>query len=167
MTEPSGLFQWTDEYSVGVEEIDNQHRTLFELINRLFMAAVNREHESAIPEILAVLIDYTRTHFSLEEELLADVGYADLEAHHEEHLRFIEKMETVTRKYQEGKVVTFELINFLKRWLKEHILETDQHYRSAIAGASIAADNWATHAREVVAAKNRADPQRTWWKFWE
>ncbi len=166
MTVPTGLFQWTSEYSVGVGEIDEQHKMLFDLINQLFLSALNREHESAISEILDVLIDYTRTHFTLEEQLLTEAGYPVLASHHQQHLRFVEKMEAVAAKFCEGKIVTYELINFLKHWLKEHILETDMGYASYLAKSKFSADAWASRARAVTHKKSLEHTQRSWWKFW-
>lgn len=161
------LFQWSDNFSVGISEIDNQHKTLFELINRVFLAALHQEHQSSISEILDTLIEYTRTHFVLEEKLLLAASYSNLAEHKLEHRRFVEKMEAVVRKFLvEEKVVTFELINFLKHWLKEHILETDMAYAGVIARSGFSTDQWATDARTVVAKQNSEHLQRPWWKFW-
>lgn len=124
----TGLFKWTSEYSVGVVEIDDQHKVLIDLINRLFVTALNRDHKEAVSEILDQLIDYTRTHFSREEELLGESSYPVLSDHQVQHRAFVEKIESIAARYRDGKIVTFELINFLKRWLKEHILQADMGY---------------------------------------
>jgi hemerythrin len=164
----AALFKWTDEYSVGIEEIDNQHKTLFDLINRLYFAALNREDATETVEILDTLLDYTRTHFALEEKLLESAGYADLAEHAQEHRRFIEKLNSVVQKFMiEEKTVTFELINFLKHWLKEHILETDTAYASALYKSGFSTDTWANHARTVITSKSHGHTPKPWWKFWE
>lgn len=161
------LFHWSDDFSVGIQEVDNQHKMLFELINRIFVVALRREHRGSMSEIIDTLINYTRTHFVLEEQLLRAAGYPGLATHMLEHGRFIERMESVARKYlQEDKVVTFELMNFLKHWLKEHILETDMAYADAIARAGFSTDQWSAHARHVVEHNNERLAQRPWWKFW-
>ena len=160
-------FHWSDSFSVGILEIDNQHKTLIELINRIFLAALHREHWSSISEILDILVDYTRTHFLLEEKLMRAASYAGLAEHQQEHRLFVEKIESVSRKFvTEDKVVTFELINFLKRWMKEHILETDMAYAKVIAQSGFSTDQWAVHARTVVAQKADEHTRRPWWKFW-
>lgn len=163
----TGIFEWTDEYSVGIDEIDEQHKVLFELINRLFHAAVNRDGREAHAEILDTLIDYTRTHFQLEENLMAAACYADLDAHREEHARFVAKMEAVAQKFLvEEKNVTFELINFLKHWLREHILETDKQYAAVLASNGFVTDAWSREAHAVATRKKDAHAQKPWWKFW-
>lgn len=160
-------FQWSDEYSVGIHEIDNQHKMIFELVNQLFQSALRRDHHSSTTKILDALIDYTQTHFELEEKLLLDVSYADFAEHQQEHWRFVEKIEAVVRKFrEEDKVVTFELLNFLKHWLKKHILVTDMAYAKFVAGQDFPSDQWHAHAKSVVAEKNRRYLKQSWWKFW-
>lgn len=124
----TGLFKWTSEYSVGVVEIDDQHKVLIDLINRLFVTALNRDHKDAVSEILDQLIDYTRSHFSREEELLGESTYPVLSEHQVQHRMFEKKIELIAARYRDGNIVTFELINFLKRWLREHILQADMGY---------------------------------------
>jgi hemerythrin len=153
---PTGLFQWTSEYSVGVVEIDDQHKVLIDLINRLFLSALNRDHKSAVSEILDLLIDYTRTHFSREEELLGESSYPVLSDHQLQHRLFAEKIEVVAVRYRDGKIVTFELINFLKHWLKEHILGADMGYSAYLEKSSNRLDGGASRA-QTVAKKKRVE----------
>jgi hemerythrin len=161
------LFQWSDDYSVGINEIDNQHKIIFELINQLFQSALRQDHHSSASKTLDALIDYTRTHFKLEEKLLLEASYPNLAEHQQEHGRFVDKIVDVVRKFQaEEKVVTFELLNFLKHWLKEHILVTDMVYARFIAERGFSSDQWNAHAKSVVAEKNRKHLQQPWWKFW-
>jgi hemerythrin len=139
---------WSNEYSVGVEEIDAQHRMLFELLNRLFQAAVKREDQRLTVEVLKSLIDYTKTHFGLEERLLEESGYQGLPGHREDHLRFIAKVNGIAQKFHvEDRSVTFELINFLKHWLQNHIRQSDMEYAAHLARTGFATEAWASGAR--------------------
>ena len=61
------LFKWSPEYSVNIKTIDNQHKELISILNRLFVAVFNREGDKAIAGILDALMTYTKTHFALEE----------------------------------------------------------------------------------------------------
>jgi len=163
----ASLFEWTDQFSVGIEEVDDQHKILFDLINRLFMAALNRADHAGMAAILDDLVDYTRTHFALEEQLLAEAGYPDLAQHQADHQRFVVKLEAVVQKFMvEEKSVTFELINFLKHWLKEHILETDMAYARVLAKSNFSTESWARGAHAVVGQKNSVRTGKSWWKFW-
>lgn len=148
-----GELTWSDEYSVGVEEIDEQHKMLFELVNRLFLAAVKREDQQLTIEVLTTLVDYTKTHFGLEERLLEESGYAGLPGHREDHLSFIDKVNGIAQKFHvEDRSVTFELINFLKHWLQNHIRQSDMEYAAHLARTGFGTDAWASGARTAVQA---------------
>jgi len=148
-----GELTWSDEYSVGVEEIDEQHKMLFELVNRLFLAAVKREDQQLTVQVLGTLVDYTRTHFGLEERLLEESGYHGLPGHREDHLRFIDKINGIAQKFHVGnRSVTFELINVLKNWLQNHIRQSDMEYAAHLARTGFATEAWASGARTAVQA---------------
>jgi hemerythrin len=156
---------WSDDYSVGVEEIDDQHKMLFELLNRLFLAAVKREDQQLTIEVLNSLLDYTKTHFGLEERLLEESGYQGLPGHREDHLRFIDKVNGIAQKFHvEDRSVTFELINFLRNWLQNHIRQSDMEYAAHLARTGFATEAWASGARREVRAQG-IDTQ-PWWQFW-
>lgn len=156
---------WSDEYSVGVEEIDEQHKMLFELVNRLFQAAVKREDQQLTVEVLQSLVNYTKTHFGLEERLLEESGYAGLSGHREDHLRFIDKVNDIAQRFHvEDRSVTFELINFLRNWLQNHIRQSDMEYAAHLARTGFATDDWASGAHTEVGAQGIH--MRPWWRFW-
>jgi hemerythrin len=67
---PEVFFKWSDKYSVGIKTIDSQHQELVNIINRLFDAVTNHEADKVINSILDALMDYTKTHFALEELLM-------------------------------------------------------------------------------------------------
>ena len=102
------FFAWSDAMSVGIAEIDEQHKMLVDILNRLFLAVVQRESNAITIEILDTLVDYTKTHFGLGEKLLQDAEYDSTEfaAHQREHHAFVEKISTVASKHLvEGKSV--------------------------------------------------------------
>ena len=120
---------WKDEYSVGIEEMDNDHKKLLNLINQL-QTAVNyytgREFEL---KALDELVDYTKTHFKKEEKLMEDNGYADLEAHKLLHEQFITKVNDVLEAYRkDADLALADTLVFLKDWLIKHINGTDKEY---------------------------------------
>lgn len=164
------FFAWSDAMSVGIAEIDEQHKTLVDILNRLFVAVVQRESNQITIEILDTLVDYTKTHFGLEEKLLQDAGYDPVEfaAHQREHHAFVEKISAAANKHLvEGKSVSFEIINFLKHWLQDHILVTDKKYASALQGTGFSTKAWTDFASSTMTAKQEATPKRKqWWKVW-
>ncbi len=121
--------EWKDEYSVGIESIDRQHKKLVALINSL-QTAVNysagAEYEQ---EALDALVDYTRTHFGYEEELMRKNGYPDFTTHRAEHELMIARVEQVLAEYQRNPDAALQgAIDFLRDWLINHINGTDKQY---------------------------------------
>lgn len=70
--------EWLDQYSVGVESIDNQHKELFARINKLLDACSQGEGKKVLPEVLDFLGDYVVFHFSTEEKYMKEYLYPPL-----------------------------------------------------------------------------------------
>ena len=125
------LVEWSEELSVGIEEIDSQHRVLVDLLNDLHRAIVEHHGSEASQRILAELLEYTRIHFAVEESLMRILGYPDYEEHKHHHELLLNEVHTLSQKLAEGKKsVNFELLHFLKMWLTKHIMEEDRQYTS-------------------------------------
>jgi len=121
--------EWSDELSVGIEEIDAQHKVLAELINKMHTAIQDRHGNQVVREILEELSDYTRIHFAVEESLMRILDYPGYEEHHEQHQQLLEQVVELKTKVDEGKAsIGFELMHFLKLWLTKHIMEEDMNY---------------------------------------
>lgn len=120
---------WKDEYSVGIEEMDNDHKKLLNLINQLQTAVHYYTGKEFEEKALDELVDYTKTHFKKEEKLLEDNGYADLEAHKLQHEKFIAKVTSFLEQYKKDSDMTMtDTLEFLKDWLIKHINGTDKEY---------------------------------------
>ena len=165
-----GFFQWSEAISVGVTEVDDQHKVLIGILNRFFLSVAQRKDSEMVGEILEALIAYAKTHFVLEEQLMLDAGYNDakLEAHKTEHQAFIAKLDQLSRKHlEDGKPISIEMIRFLKRWLYDHILVTDRGYALAVKKAGLSAAALKDFADGAKAAEAAAGPSATkWWKVW-
>ena len=120
---------WKDEYSVGIEAMDNDHKRLLNLINQLQTAVHYYTGKESELKALDELVDYTKTHFSNEEKLLEDNDYADIVAHKELHQQFINKVNELVEQYKKDSDATLnEALLFLKDWLIKHINGTDKEY---------------------------------------
>ncbi|MEA3278906.1 MAG: bacteriohemerythrin [Pseudomonadota bacterium] len=121
--------EWSDDLSVGIEEIDDQHKVLVGLVNEMHDAIHQRHGSDAVRGVLASLVDYTRIHFAVEESLMRILGYPDYDAHKEEHEALVQQMNELQHKVDTRKTaIGFELMHFLKVWLTKHIMETDREY---------------------------------------
>ena len=127
------FFKWSSDYCFNIKAIDDQHQELMNILNRLFVAVAKQEGEKAIVGTLDALIGYTETHFALEEELMQQANYADIEAHKLEHQKLAEQLNQLCSKHSlEEKPIYFELTRFLKSWFREHILGVDRKYCAAL-----------------------------------
>ena len=120
---------WTDKYSVGVDEIDNQHKGLVKLINKLFDAMSDGNANNILSGIINDLTRYTQVHFATEEKYFAAFTYPESEVHIEEHQQFVNTVVKFKTQFEEGNIVlSFEVFKFLKSWLINHIQGSDKKY---------------------------------------
>jgi hemerythrin-like metal-binding protein len=125
---------WKDDYSVGIESIDEDHKKLLNLINNLQTAIHYHTGEQFERQALDELVNYTKYHFSREEELMEKFGYPELEAHRAEHARMIEKVGVFIEQYEQKQYEALEEVaEFLKNWLVNHINGTDKRYSAFLA----------------------------------
>jgi hemerythrin len=122
---------WSDVYSVGVADLDQQHRKLIDMINQLgdLPREKNAESSMVLHEILSGLFDYTQIHFRDEEEHLRRMGYPQLDAHEREHAAFVAKVATFNVAALGGILDKEGVRRYLQEWLLTHILKSDMHYR--------------------------------------
>lgn len=123
------LIEWSDNYSVGIEKFDRQHKGLVELINELNEAMKRGQGKLAVEEIVRKLAGYTVEHFKAEEELFAKYNFPGAREHIEEHKRFTADVEQFQKDLESEKLfLSIEIMNFLKDWLIKHILDADKNY---------------------------------------
>jgi len=123
--------EWKNEYSVGIDSIDMQHKKLLGLINSLQTAVDFSTGELFEREALDELVDYTRSHFSYEEGLMEQNAYPEFEAHRKQHQQMIARVEEVLAEYQQDKDSAMRnAAAFLRSWLIKHINGTDKQYSS-------------------------------------
>lgn len=125
----SNFVEWSDALSVGIEEIDEQHKVLVDLINKMHEAIHQRHGSDVVNSILSDLADYTRIHFAVEESLMRILNYPGYEAHKQIHEELLGAVVDLQEKVAIGKKsIGFELMHFLKTWLTKHIMDEDMQY---------------------------------------
>ncbi len=127
--------EWSDEYSVGIDEMDKQHRQLFRLLSEFEDAIRSGKEAIVIGPVVDKLFSYTKTHFVKEEKLMRNHSYPDLESHKKAHADMVEQVEDLyQRSLTNGGVMKTELLGFIADWLLVHIIETDKKYSLHIKG---------------------------------
>lgn len=128
--------QWKDEYSVGIEDIDKQHRVLLDYFTLIEDSVGSGGNWSSLHFILVQLRDFARIHFAVEETLMHMFGYPDTADHIGEHQGFFAKLKELEEQSLKTDV-TKGTVGFLHQWLLKHITGADRGYVQHIAnGAS-------------------------------
>ena len=121
--------EWEERYSVGVEEIDNQHKHMFETINKLLDLISTNTPEENLGSVIDGLIKYKIFHFQTEEKYFKEFNYEGAEEHIQKHREFNDKLLALKAKYSNYTIeFAFELIDFLEDWLINHLLVVDHKY---------------------------------------
>jgi hemerythrin-like metal-binding protein len=119
--------EWQPELVTGQDQIDAEHRSLVDAVNRLHAALDQGKDREEIGKILAFLRDYAVTHFSSEEALMIRAGYPRASAHFAAHADLTLQLSDLLADFRAGRArVTEAVLAFLETWLVEHILRQDQ-----------------------------------------
>ncbi len=125
---------WDHLLSVGVDEIDEDHRKLLNIFNVLNHSVTEGESSDYLAAVLEELINCTVWHFSHEERLMLKYAYEGIEEHKALHQELIESAKKLQQEIlQAGKPVADEDIEFLEHWLTEHILTADMRLGSYLS----------------------------------
>lgn len=123
------LFSWNDSMSVGVRQLDEDHKKLIAMINELHQAMLAGHSNDVVGGILKRLVNYTVEHFTREEKLFAQTNFPGAVGHKNEHEKLKAQVSAEVAKFQAGTVgLGMETLNFLRDWLKHHIQESDKGY---------------------------------------
>ena len=122
------LINWSDSYSVKVGSMDDEHKKLIDLMNKLHDAMSSGKSGDVMKDIIQGLVDYTKKHFSDEEKLMQDNNYPGLIEQQNMHKMFVTKIGIYKSDLDAGKVLSMEVMTFMKDWLINHIQGVDQKY---------------------------------------
>jgi hemerythrin len=130
--------EWRAEFNTGIEEIDKQHKRLFDRINEYITTARNGDHGNVL-EVFAFLMSHTETYFRTEEALMIRYNYPFLESHVQEHKRFIENFIELTKEAKLGTgdphFLSFRVQLLLIDWFTGHLAKADRHMGRHLLGA--------------------------------
>jgi hemerythrin len=121
---------WKNEYSVGIREIDDQHKYFISLLNNLYNAIVAAEKREELRGHFEALKDYAEKHFATEEKYFDEFCYDGAEEHKAKHREIRDEIKRIEN-MAEGKEIDFygSLVYFLNDWLEDHLQKMDQKYK--------------------------------------
>ena len=124
--------QWSEKFSVGVRELDQQHQQLIKMLNRLIstQGPINT-HSETVSDTLMAMTRYAQVHFKAEERLMEAYGFPGLEEQKIQHRDFRKKtVDFCTATTIGVEKIPEALLEYLVDWLTHHILKDDMAYRS-------------------------------------
>lgn len=126
-------FQWKDRYNLNIEEIDLQHKKLFNIGARVYDLALlndSYDHYDEIMVLLDELLEYTEYHFKFEENLMKTYNYEAFEQQEREHIFYVNKIKSISSKDIDNnqQQAIIEIVDFLSEWISSHILFSDRKY---------------------------------------
>jgi hemerythrin len=125
------MYEMKQEYYIGVETIDEQHKELFRIADEAYMLLKDEFIVDKFDEIVAIIVrlkEYAQMHFEEEEAYMMSIGYKRLLSHKIEHSDFLEKLDNFdlsSLDYNQSQALV-ELLEFLNDWLIHHIMEKDK-----------------------------------------
>ncbi|WP_421170143.1 bacteriohemerythrin [Aeromonas dhakensis] len=133
------LLHWNEAFMVQVPSMDNQHLGLFEAMNRLYQAVIDKSPAQLRKQRLDELLKLAIQHFADEERVMEQAGYPELRRHKQEHARLLAELDTLMqRNGPDDEEFNMELLVFLKNWLLNHISKVDKQYSGTLRQAGIA-----------------------------
>lgn len=125
---------WSSDLSVGVAEMDEEHKHLIGLMSALLeMAEAENSTRDKVMTSFKQLISYTEKHFWDEEVLMERAGYSDLAAHKKAHADLMKRLQEEYKKC-ESQVgwSAVGCMKFFEFWLKTHIRSVDKKYGKVV-----------------------------------
>lgn len=128
------LITWTAaQYGTGVGFADEEHKVLFDLLNKLYDEATGGAPRATVGASLDALIAYVVDHFAHEEKEMVAKSFGGYARHKEEHVAFVGIAADLQKKFHAGEAeVTQAVGDLVKGWLDHHIPTFDKSYSDAL-----------------------------------
>lgn len=121
--------EWSLDLATGVDEIDKQHKELFQRINNLLEACNHGKGKEEVKKVIWFLEDYVITHFSEEERYMGKYDYPEYSGHKRQHLEFMENFFNLKKQFESegpGVHVIVNINHLVVDWLRNHIRRLDK-----------------------------------------
>lgn len=127
---------WNDRFEVGINIIDEQHKGLVDIMNKLCDSLDQGTEKEVIQDVLKELSDFAVSHFGTEEKYFKEFNYEKTEEHIAEHNKFKEKIESLKKDCDEKSCsnVSTDAMAYLGEWFAEHVLKFDRDYVPTFKG---------------------------------
>lgn len=123
-------FTWTNELDLGVDKMNDEHKVLIDLMNKLYDNDKRGANKAIITSDLEKLMSWTKEHFQHEEEFMESFNYPKINQHKLIHQKLIKDLTKHYEDYKAGSSPNLSegFYSFLKLWLQAHIMGIDMQY---------------------------------------
>jgi len=134
------LVDWNDNLTIGQKEIDDEHGQIMATINDLHRMISSGAGATSVEASFRRMMEYTHTHFSHEEALMAARSYPELAEHKRAHDGFVRRLNQLHDRFQQGhREAGTDLLNLLSSWWMTHISAADAQLARFLRGATVRA----------------------------
>ena len=120
------VLQWREEFSVGIEEVDHEHRELIELIRTLQQDLQAGADTDRIIDVLGEIYNQIAAHFALEEKMMRKTRYPALADHKQDHETLLDDLRDIMDEVEDDGVLDeTQLTDDLDRWFSDHFKTHD------------------------------------------
>ncbi len=120
------LVEWRDEFRIGIEEVDYEHRELIGLINALHAALGGERAGERVEAFLGDIFAHVSAHFALEEKAMRARHYDEFAAHKADHERLLDVLRDLMDEQAGGGVLDEERFSArLADWFSVHFRTHD------------------------------------------
>lgn len=120
--------KWDDSLVLGIEELDNQHKTIIDQYERLSEATQDGSSNEVIADLVNFLFEYAQVHFATEDSYMVKYGYPDIEKQRREHAEFTRDVDAFKKRIGQGgasRELAINIAGKLVRWIIMHIKSHD------------------------------------------
>lgn len=123
------FFKWDqDRLTTHVDAMDNEHKKLIAIMNKLYERNEAKAPKSELGSIVKELATYTVTHFEHEEKFFDTLPYSQAAVHKKIHKDLVERLKGHQAEFEKSGVLVPAFFQFLKTWLSAHIMGVDTKY---------------------------------------
>jgi hemerythrin-like metal-binding protein len=133
-----GIMTWTHALSVGVESLDEQHKTWIDMVNQLFDAMKVGKGREKLESMLDQVVEFARMHFAAEERAMLAAEYGWYAQHKVKHDEFLKKMTEMQQRQKAGALtLSMTVLDMLRDWIIEHVNDVDKGYGPCLTSKGI------------------------------
>ena len=134
------MLEWTEDLSVGVDSIDEDHQAFFRVEPMLeeILASSDSARSMLIESVLNILEEYVEGHFLREQQALAAIDFPGLAVHIKAHDKFAEKVRAIIKDYRQGNLAVVESLGpLISDWITNHIKTMDRQYLGLLTNENV------------------------------